>query len=47
MTYAPVFYNLDCGSYPDKPQGSWGSHGYQMIGMFKGDWNRIGGKFGE
>ena len=44
MTFAPIFYGLDCGAYPEKPKGSWHDHGYQMIGMFKKDWERIGGK---
>ena len=44
MTFAPIFYGLDCGAYPEKPKGSWHNHGYQMIGMFKKDWERIGGK---
>ncbi|KAL9965425.1 hypothetical protein ACROYT_G029224 [Oculina patagonica] len=43
MTFAPFFYALGCGAYPEKPQGSWHNHGYQMIGMFKKDWERIGG----
>ena len=44
MTFAPIFYGLDCGAYPEKPKGSWHNHGYEMIGMFKKDWERIGGK---
>ena len=44
MTFAPIFYGLDCGAYPEKPKGSWHNHGFQMIGMFKIDWERIGGK---
>ncbi len=44
MTFAPVFYGLNCGAYPKKPQGSWHNHGYQMIGMFKKDWELIGGE---
>lgn len=43
MIYAPVLYALDCGAYPDNPKGSWDSHGYQMIGMYKWDWDRVGG----
>ena len=45
MIFAPVQYALDCGAYPNKPKGSWYSHGYQMIGMYKGDWDRTGGEF--
>ena len=45
MIFAPVQYALDCGAYPNKPKGSWYSHGYQMIGMYKGDWDRSGGEF--
>lgn len=45
MIFAPVQYALDCGAYPKKPKGSWCSHGYQMTGMFKGDWDRTGGEF--
>lgn len=44
MTFAPVFYGLGCGVYPEKPQGSWHNHSYQMIGMFKKDWELIGGE---
>ena len=44
MTFAPVQYALKCGAYPEKPKGSWLSHGYQMIGMYKSDWDRIGGE---
>lgn len=44
MTFAPIFYGLDCGAYPEKPKGSWHDHGYQMIGMFKKDWELIGGE---
>ena len=45
MIFAPVQYALDCGAYPNKPKGSWYGHGYQMIGMYKGDWDRTGGEF--
>ena len=45
MIFAPVQYALDCGAYPNKPKGSWYSHGYQMIGMYKGDWDGTGGEF--
>ena len=45
MIFAPVQYALDCGANPNKPKGSWYSHGYQMIGMYKGDWDGTGGEF--
>ena len=45
MAFAPIRYALGCGAYPEKPQGSWYNHGYQMIGMYKKDWEHIGGGF--
>ena len=43
MIYTPVLYALNCGAYPDNPQGSWYNHGYQVIAMYKNDWDRLGG----
>lgn len=44
MIFVLIFYGLDCGVYFEKLKGLWCNYGYEMIGMFKKDWEWIGGK---
>lgn len=42
----PVTYNLDCGYYPnmESVKGQWCKNAYDVVGLYKADWERVGGK---
>ncbi|EDO43079.1 predicted protein [Nematostella vectensis] len=41
--YAPVLIRLGCGHNPLNISGRWEIHGFGMVGMYKSDWDQIGG----
>ena len=36
---------LACGRYSHKPAGYWEAFGYGIFGIYKSDWDNMGGKF--
>ncbi len=45
MAYAPAVARLECGEFPSDPRGYWQENGYGILGVFKKDWDRFGGKY--
>jgi beta-1,4-N-acetylgalactosaminyltransferase 4 len=43
MAYAPIVVRLDCDASPTEPTGRWETAGYGLFGMFKSDWQAVGG----
>ena len=41
--YAPVIIRLDCGESPATLKGRWETVGFGLVGIFRSDWDRIGG----
>lgn len=41
--YAPVIIRLNCGESPTTLKGVWEPQGFGLVGIFKSDWDRIGG----
>ncbi|KAL9968816.1 hypothetical protein ACROYT_G020946 [Oculina patagonica] len=41
--YTPVIIRLDCGEPPATLKGRWEPQGFGLVGIFKSDWDRIGG----
>eukprot|EP00055_Hartaetosiga_balthica_P012217 m.58662 g.58662 ORF g.58662 m.58662 type:complete len:782 (+) comp7875_c1_seq1:882-3227(+) len=41
--YNPVVVRLDCGSFQDNPTGTWELIGYGLFGLYKSDFDYIGG----
>ena len=42
--YFPVVGRLDCGSTTANHQGFWELNGYGLLGVYKSDWTKFGGK---
>lgn len=43
MAYSPLLNRLQCGSTPQHPTGFWEDEGYGIFGIYKRDWDRVGG----
>lgn len=43
MGYTPLLMRLTCGRSSDKPAGFWEAFGYGIFGLYKSDWDSIGG----
>lgn len=43
MGYTPLLMRLACGRYSHKPAGFWEAFGYGIFGIYKSDWDNMGG----
>ena len=43
MAVTPILLRLDCDSTPVQPSGFWDTEGYGLYGIYKKDWEIIGG----
>ena len=41
--YTPIIVRLQCGESPVNPRGRWEAQGFGLIGIYKEDWDRLGG----
>ena len=43
IAYSPLLIRLACGATADQSLGKWEVYGLGLIGMYKSDWDKVGG----